>query len=195
MTMSDRMRNPIRGSVIAATVLALAIGAQAVWASIPGAGGAISACYKTISGDLRVIDLSAGGACQKSETGLGWQQVGPQGPPGQQGIQGIQGIQGPPGVQGPTGVGVSDYQVVTTLGTTAKEGDISLGSAFARCPDGTRVVGGGFKLPSSANLSVQKNEATVSNFGDLWEVTVYGDDGWAFTAYAICVNKAQITGS
>ncbi|MGE0057490.1 MAG: hypothetical protein AB7T32_05860 [Dehalococcoidia bacterium] len=64
-------------------------------AAIPGANGTIRGCYKTNTGDLRVVDESE--ACKNNETLLSWSQTGPQGPQGPQGEQGPQGPQGIPG--------------------------------------------------------------------------------------------------
>jgi hypothetical protein len=95
----DRLRGLSRGGRL---VLALAVGgalfgiATAVQADIPD-GGTIHGCYKTNKGDLRVIDTSAGGSCQSSETPLDWNQTGPQ---GRRGPSGPSGATGPPGPEG-----------------------------------------------------------------------------------------------
>jgi len=83
----------VLATLIAAAAVFAGLGAIA-YASIPDAGGVIHGCYKTNKGDLRVIDPSAGGSCQSSETPLDWSQTGPQGP------QGPQGPMGPPGPEG-----------------------------------------------------------------------------------------------
>jgi hypothetical protein len=46
-----------------------------------GAGGVINGCYKSASGQLRVID-PATDSCHPSETPISWNQTGPPGPPG-----------------------------------------------------------------------------------------------------------------
>jgi len=69
----------------------------------------ISACYRTESGALRVIDFQAGRRCTQGEVLLSWNQQGapgPQGPAGPQGDTGpagAQGLAGPQGGAGPTG--------------------------------------------------------------------------------------------
>ena len=47
----------------------LAVTGGIAWAAIPDGTGTIHACYKNGSGDLRVIDPSAGAACKPSESG------------------------------------------------------------------------------------------------------------------------------
>ena len=42
------------------------------YAAIPDSNGVIQGCYKTVGGDLRVIDAGAGGACKPSEQSLDW---------------------------------------------------------------------------------------------------------------------------
>ena len=76
-------------AVVVGVLVSAALGAVA-YASIPDAGGVIQGCYKTASGDLRVIDDS-NASCKAGETALDWNQQGIQGP------QGPQGQQGPPG--------------------------------------------------------------------------------------------------
>ena len=77
-------------------VVAIAGGGSIAWADIPDSG-VINGCYKTASGGLRVIDKSAGGACNSSETSLTWNQTGATG------AIGPAGATGPPGPTGPTG--------------------------------------------------------------------------------------------
>ena len=67
--------------LVAAGVVAVVTGGVA-WATIPDGSGQIHACYKTSSGELRVVDPSAGGTCKPSETALAWSQTGPPGPAG-----------------------------------------------------------------------------------------------------------------
>lgn len=63
--------------VLATTVL-LAVGAGIAYATIPDENGLIHACYKSNPpvGNLRVIDPSAGQACNPAETALEWSQGG-----------------------------------------------------------------------------------------------------------------------
>ena len=60
---------------VAAFLGILAIGGSVALATIPGSGGAISACYNTgsnPSGQLRVIDADAGVTCSKTGFGVLW---------------------------------------------------------------------------------------------------------------------------
>jgi hypothetical protein len=50
----------------------LVVGAGLAWATIPDSGGVIHGCFKTSSGNLRVVDPGAGGACNASEQSLEW---------------------------------------------------------------------------------------------------------------------------
>jgi hypothetical protein len=59
----------------ALAVLALAAAGGIAYASIPDSGGMIHSCYKTMSGDLRVIDSEAGQNCLASESPLAWSQT------------------------------------------------------------------------------------------------------------------------
>src|SRR5919106_118027 len=70
--------------VVVAALVAVVLGAVGgyAYASIPGGDGVIDGCYGKITGNLRVIDADAGGACLANERPLSWNQVGPQGPPG-----------------------------------------------------------------------------------------------------------------
>jgi hypothetical protein len=85
------------GYVVGLVVAMVAGGATtaAVLAAIPDGSGVIHGCYSSNFGLLRVID-SATDTCRSGETGLNWNQTGPQGPAGPA---------GPTGPQGPAGSG------------------------------------------------------------------------------------------
>jgi len=72
--------------------------AQSLFATSPGV---ISACVGR-HGALRVLGAD-GASCQKDETPIQWNQLGPIGPQGPQGLQGLQGEMGAPGIAGPPG--------------------------------------------------------------------------------------------
>ena len=88
-------------SVLSLTIAIILATAIIAFASIPGPGGAISACYSNTTGALRVIDT--GTSCRNGETALTISQTGPQGPQGVQGPAGPAGPQGPQGPQGSAG--------------------------------------------------------------------------------------------
>jgi len=111
--------------------------------SSDAASTTIYGCVSKITGTLRIV--SAPSSCNKNETNVSWDSVGPQGPPGQNGTNGTNGApgaQGPPGPQGPPGVSVTE-----TLGTacTAYDGLPSTlqmvagpdGSVTLKCPSPT----------------------------------------------------------
>jgi len=75
-------------------------------------------------------------------------EVGPMGPAGPQGSQGIQGEVGPMGPQGPQGPagnptgGISGYEVIEVINTTSIGPGMNA-NAYAPCPAGKKVLGGG----------------------------------------------------
>lgn len=70
-------------AVLTAAGAAVGVIATVGLAAIPGADGTITACYKNVNGQLRVIDADTGSSCLPSETQLTWSQTGPEGPPGE----------------------------------------------------------------------------------------------------------------
>jgi hypothetical protein len=175
-------------SIVAVVGLLAGFGGRVAWSAIPD-GNTIHGCYKNDTGVLRVIDPSAGQACNpKSETALDWTQTG---------AQGIQGIQGPGGSQGGTGPagpdGVSDYQVATGTATTTNNTDYGTGlaTATAPCPDGTVPTGAGFDLPSTAvSIWVEAGGLAIEHE---YGLSVTGATGVTVTAYSVCVSD-QIEG-
>jgi hypothetical protein len=107
---------------------------------------------------------------------------GPQGDPGAQGPQGIQGQQGTPGPQGPAGV--SGYQLVIATVTAAGQ---SPAVAFAQCPSGKHVLGGG-GTPSVAGADSAIVRSYPIDNGTSWFVHYYNGLTYPVdvTAYAIC---------
>ena len=109
MSDEQRIRPTVRRILTAAGVTALLAGGAAIYGSIPGASGVITACYKKSGGALRVIDAARDRCDPNNEVALEWNQIGPQGPAGPigpqgpAGPQGPQGFQGVPGPQGPVG--------------------------------------------------------------------------------------------
>ena len=90
------MRRRIRRVALAFTavvVVAIAGGVTYAVAEI-GGGGVINGCYKSVNGQLRLID-PATDSCHPSETPISWSKTGPQGPKGDKGDQ------GPPGPPNP----------------------------------------------------------------------------------------------
>ena len=69
-----------------------------VYAAIPDSNGVIHGCYANNGGRLRVIDTSAGGSCNASETALHWNQSGQKGPTGPTGPSDAYTLEGSRGV-------------------------------------------------------------------------------------------------
>lgn len=99
--------------------------------------------------------------------------TGPAGPAGATGPAGPVGATGATGATGPAGApGLSGYARATSPPVTVMPG--LEGSAFAECPAGTKVLGGGFfATPAGSNLRV-----TNSTFG-ISDTT--GAPGWLVT--------------
>ncbi|MEO6206195.1 MAG: hypothetical protein ABIO67_12575 [Mycobacteriales bacterium] len=181
---------------------AVALAAGAAVAAIP-TDNTISGCYNTTNGDLRVVEASA--ACRNHEQSLAWNQVGPRGPIGPQGVQGIRGDQGvtgeqgvpgqqgftgatgakgdrgEPGAQGPQGsTGVAGYQIV--VGPPARNNAITV--AYANCPAGKAVLGGGFNKIGNDDEILSSNPGSNNGTG-YWQVSLKTSQGGT-TAYAVC---------
>src|SRR5215218_5395182 len=89
-------------AVTAVAIVAIAGGVTYAVAQI-GGGGVINGCYKSVNGQLRLID-PATDSCHPSETSISWGQTGTQGPKGDKGDKGDPGPPGPAGPQGPPGL-------------------------------------------------------------------------------------------
>jgi hypothetical protein len=169
---------PSRRTALAALIASAGLFgiATAVQASIPEAGGIIHGCYNTsrsheaATGALRVIDMAKpDGKCASWESSLNWNVKGPTGPQGPQGVQGPRGDTGPAGLAGTNGI--SGYEVVFALNKP------HVSEAFAQCPTGKKVIGGGGG-GASINLSAPSNDNTA------WSVSA--DPAYVISAYAIC---------
>jgi len=200
-------------------VIAIAATGSIGWAAIPGAGGVIQGCYDS-GGNLKVVQALP---CPKGFTALQWNQqgvqglpgpkgdkgdpgaVGPQGPKGDkgetgsQGPQGIQGAKGDQGIQGEKGdtgpqgpSGVSGYEIVAVTGTLPGFG---FGEAEARCPEGKKAIGGGYRSIPHVNVVSAPGRkgqflGNVDPDGSGWYAVSYngGASNGTITAYAICAN-------
>jgi hypothetical protein len=92
-TLSELFRRIMHSRLASASMIGsilFVVAGTIAFASIPDSVGVIHGCFKTQSGQLRVID-AATAQCSPSETAISWNQIGPQGP------QGPAGPQGPPG--------------------------------------------------------------------------------------------------
>jgi len=131
--------------------------ALVAFATIPGPGGVVNACYKIKKGALRVIDPAID-TCTIREQSIQWTQTGVQGPQGDPGPQGDLGPQGPAGDPGPQGPAGSSSDGFHTLGPLVRPLPVNGGSAveLARLtlPAGTYVISAiadiGFDTPGGA---------------------------------------------
>lgn len=217
--MKGRLRGLSRGGRL---LVALVVGgalfgiATAVQADIPD-GGVIHACYQKNNGQLRVIDSTAGQACNPAEKSLTWSQVGPTGakgatgargatgPKGATGARGSTGPRGPSGPKGATGAkgatgpagGLSNVQKVQATGTPAADG---FASAFVNCPAGTTLTGGGadilglvgdaegFGPRITASEPFNPNQWLAVALAPSSWLTNGDNSQWQVDAYALCAS-------
>ena len=169
--------------------VALAAGGSVAWAIIPDSGGVIHGCYDNVSGKLRVSDTDDGEpkACGNSETPLSWNQQGRQGPQGPPGPRGPKGDTGDTGPQGPPGV--SGYERVSDT-TEFDEDDRK--QAFASCPEGKKVTGGGafivYSSPDETGIFLTRSGPESNGLGWSVEAREFLEVGepWGLQAEAIC---------
>ena len=160
--------------LLLAVVVALAAG-SAAWATIPGAGGVISACYKNVNGQLRVVDSAS--ACRPSETTLAWNETGIAGPTGPTGPVGPTGATGPTGPEGPVGPpGPLDEHTVWISPLAFQAGQFGSNLTFDRgsfgntlkigssAVDDLQWVNAPLSLPS--NLKIEKVTVCYTNSSD-----------------------------
>lgn len=165
-----------------ALVAVLVAGGVAVAAStgIVGADGTIKGCYRSVGGDLRLVDDST--PCRQNESPISWNQ---------QGAKGETGPQGPAGATGPSGL--AGFQVV--METTTSNTSVFT-TAIAACPSGTRIIGGGFAVNGALGDGVNGPRVLTSRKfnGETWFVMVVAPDNYSptrtytVTADAYCVN-------
>ena len=136
-------RNTFRRAGIAMTASAVVVtGVGLARAAIPDDQGAITGCYNSTSGALRVIDASKT-KCASSERALTWNQrgiPGVAGPTGPTGPTGPAGAAGPQGLAGPAGV--SGYELKESYEITVPPGTPL--AHWERCSDGKVALGGGY---------------------------------------------------
>ncbi|MBV9322891.1 MAG: collagen-like protein [Chloroflexi bacterium] len=189
---SWRMRTMLVAGVMLAGMAAGGVAQAAEAVHIPGADGVIHACFAD-EGKLRVIDPLVE-ACKREETALQWNQTGTQGPKGDQGPQGEPGATGPQGQPGQAGApgpaGLSGYQQVTQ---SINNFNLAAGTEsvhIVSCPDGKKVIGGGFLLFNAGGFLSNNSNGPASD--TQWAVSVYNPSAsgsvtiGTITFYAIC---------
>jgi hypothetical protein len=149
-------------------LLVAGIGAALVASAVAVAhGGDASKIHACVVKDTRYLRLvMPDDTCKSNETAIDWNIQGPQGLQGVQGVQGAQGPQGDPGTPG-----ISGWDVQEARGYAAGN---SVGSAYAACHEGQKVLGGGFLFDDNALQLLQSGP--------------WGDDQWRVTAYALTSN-------
>ncbi|MEP6977597.1 MAG: hypothetical protein ABI948_06045 [Thermoleophilia bacterium] len=158
---------------------ALVVATVALVASLSGTAGA--AITKLITGkqikdgSIGLVDLSA-----TAKTSL----RGQQGQPGQPGPQGAAGAPGPAGPAG--GFDPAKVVYVEGSGATATVGNRR--TSVATCPQGTRVLGGGYNVSSFTGSYLVTESRARDSAG--WYVTMYAElfssSSVSFDAIAVC---------
>ena len=123
--------------------------------------------------------------------------VGPVGPAGATGPAGPAGPQGVPGPTGPTGAtGATGPQGPAGFsGYVRVEGDVPITDAtavkvaFAQCPAGKVVIGGGYTISESPDIIVARLNGPLEETNTWWTVQaerMTGSSEWTLRAYAFC---------
>jgi Collagen triple helix repeat (20 copies) len=185
----------------------LMLAAGVAYASIPGPNGAITGCFDTRSGALRVIDVQSGAQCTKKEQQLMWNQTGPPGPQGPQGAQGAigpagpqgppgatgsagpqgpagptgpAGAQGPPGPQGPAGSSTAGPGGLDILSTFVS----GSGQLTFTCPSDHPFAISGTAFDQQTQLPVLNTPKFTGSGNTGW--SAQGQGGHTLTLYVIC---------
>ena len=147
------IRRVARKAVIALCVMVPVAAVTGIAAaSIPSTGGVIKGCYDPRAAYVRVVDPALGQTCTTAERALDWNQTGPAGPAGPAGATGAAGAQGPAGPAGPQGPAGpaggfnSVRRAEACAGTCNSDYYSTYLEAWAGCPYGTTLVGGGFEV-------------------------------------------------
>jgi hypothetical protein len=199
-----------RIATAALAVTALVGGAVAATAAVVdpyiNADGKYAACVASKDGAMRMVTPSA--SCRNGELKVDWSEKGPQGLagergeqglPGERGEQGVPGVQGEPGVQGPRGLtgatgatgpqgpqgepgapGLSGLEIVHGRG----EVDLVGGWVTARCPEGKKVITGGY---SELDSDVQSSEmlADLSGWHAFATGSIFGGELFVHATCAV----------
>ena len=129
------------------------------------AGNVISACFQKGNGNLR---LACGQPCRPGEKPISWSLTGPPGPAGDDGAM------GDPGVSGLERI---DFSSVNDSAPNK--------SAFARCPEGKHVGGGG------AQNFIGERGVVVGPIALKKSLPSDGMDGWAATAEEVTPTEVK----
>ena len=114
-------------------VVGVLAAAGLAYAAIPDQGGVFHACYKTVGGQLRLVQSASD--CNPSETATKWSQTGTAGPPGPTGPTGTAGPTGPNGPSllagGSGGETLADIQCYVGVGAMDCSGPAAVSQVVA----------------------------------------------------------------
>ena len=187
----SRLR-PYLGPVIALLIV-LALGAGTVYAAIPNGNGTYYACYVKNTGAVRLINYPKVKTCPAGQKLIKWSAKGPAGAAGPQGPQGPAGpadwnaIPNKPAgfADGVDNEGVTSVKLTKVIGEPWSVAPGAGGEAYAYCPPGSKLTGGGFNA-WSPGFQVM---TSVPGYQQYW--AVYGINTTAdhidLYAYAICM--------
>ncbi len=163
-------RSPIVAAIAGAVVTASVVGGVAIAQTSTQA--VITACVDQNTGNVRIV--GSGSDCRPNETTTTWNQQGPQGIPGTNGAN-----------------GVSGWTRVQGESTVVQAHTWDRGQA--RCPEGQRVLGGGYFShyeghPSGTTHTLTLLSSYPTFDGIAWYVSMLNDTDTSieFTPYAIC---------
>jgi hypothetical protein len=147
-----------------------------VWSPAAHADNTIQACYQKENGQLRILKT---GRCRPSELPLSWNMQGPKGDKGDKGDM------GDPGVSG-----------LMRKDSSSPNSSDSHQEAFALCPPGKHVVGGGAQVFFHETKTIMGPVAVKTSYPSQamngWaasaEEIVPTDLVWHVTAFALCAD-------
>ena len=183
-------RLPTRsGKVLLAGVVAMAT-MVGVASSAPSGGGVIRSCFDK-NGSLRILDATTHTSleCQRGETPLEWNTVGPAGPVGPTGHD------GPPGPPGPVGS-------VGPVGPVGPQG--AAGAPGPAGPAGPSFARGHFRsdpqfltesFQTLASLDLPKGHYVLSAKLDAYETEALGSEVWQIVTCRLRGQKAGQDGA
>ncbi len=149
---------------------ALVLASAAAYGATSAEPDVIHGCYQKAVGNLRVIDVDAGGGwpddCRPSEVPISWNEQGIQGEQGPQGEKGDTGPQGPQGEKGDTGP-QGEPGITGLAGQSCDEGTFVTGFA----DDGSLLCGGATPPPPTCSATTLTHTMTadkVDDFTQFW---------------------------
>jgi hypothetical protein len=186
----------LRGNLVAYVALLFALSSTSYAAASKLLPANSVGTKQVINGSLLKMDFKKGQLPRGARGPAGPEGVaGPTGPAGPAGAKGAQGIQGPPGIQGPAGPVNLAY--VTSDLTTVAPGTTDV--AFAVCPEGMVVTGGGV-IPDNSALSISVGSSdwtssTDAGLPDTWGGLINNGSGMDvhFIVDAICAQPTSIS--